>query len=132
MLRAVVRIVVAAAMVAVGVAHLIWPEPFVRIVPDWLPAAGLLVAVSGVCEIAGGVGLLIPRTRRLASFGLVALYIAVFPANIHMAVHDIQLSPGGSMPNWAMWARLPLQLVFIAAALWVGRDGTPASDEAAT
>lgn len=107
-------------MVAIGVLHFVTPEPFTRIVPAWLPAARALVLISGVFEVLGGVGLLIPRVRRAASYGLVALYLAVFPANINMAVNQITL--GEPIPVWALWARLPFQLVFIGLALWVGRE----------
>jgi uncharacterized membrane protein len=120
--RRIVRIVLAIAMVAVGITHFTSPAGFVRIVPAWLPAPLLLVHISGLIEILLG-ATLIPRvTRRLASYGLVALYVAVFPANINMAVNQIQLDPASPIPVWAMWARLPLQLVLIAIALWVGRD----------
>lgn len=125
-LAAAARVLLAVAMVAVGVLHFVRPAPFERIVPDWLPAPHALVLVSGAAEIGLGAALLVPRARRLASFGLVALYAAVFPANVHMAVHGIQLEPDGTLPAWAMWARLPLQLVFVAWALWVGR-GTGAA-----
>ena len=122
MLKKSIRVLVAIAMVVVGVMHFANPAPFVRIVPEVLPAPRMLVYVSGVFEIAGGLGLLWARTRLWASWGLIALYLAVFPANINMAVNEIQLEPGGTMPVWAMWARLPFQLLFIAAAWWVGRD----------
>jgi len=124
-LRSVVRIVLAIAMVTVGITHFTAPAGFVRIVPDWLPAPLLLVHVSGIIEIALGVALVPQVTRKLASYGLVALYVAVFPANINMAVNQIQLDPQSPIPVWAMWARLPFQLLFIAAALWVGRDPKP-------
>jgi len=119
--KSVVRVLLAAGMVAIGTWHFVRPEPFVRIVPDLLPAPLLLVYVSGVFEILGGLGLLWNKTRRWASWGLVALYVAVFPANINMAINEIQLEPGGTLPVWAMWARLPLQALIIAAAYWVGR-----------
>lgn len=123
--RTILRVVLAVAMVWVGVLHFVDPAPFVRIVPAWLPAPGLLVAVSGVAEIALG-ALVLPRaTRRLAGWGLVALYLAVFPANVNMAIHHIQLHDGDQLPVWAMWARLPLQLLFIALALWVTRPARP-------
>ncbi len=109
------------SMIAVGVLHFVRPAPFVRIVPDWLPAPEALVYVSGFFEVLGGVGVLLPATRRWAAWGLVALYVAVFPANIHMAIHEVQLEPGGDLPVWAMWARLPLQAVFIAWAWWFTR-----------
>lgn len=108
-------------MVAIGVAHFANPDPFVRIVPDVLPAPLFLVYLSGVFEILGGLGLFWSRTRRMASWGLIALYLSVFPANINMAINEIQLEAGGSMPVWAMWARLPLQLVFIATVWWLGK-----------
>lgn len=105
------------SMVAVGVAHFVSPEPFMRIVPPPLPPKGA-VYLSGVFEILGGVGLLIPRTRRFAAWGLIALYVAVFPANIYMALNDIQLDPANPMPTWGAWARLPFQALFIAWAYW--------------
>jgi uncharacterized membrane protein len=114
--RTILRWVLAIAMIAVGVLHFVNPDPFVEIVPPWLPAALVLVYVSGVFEIAGGAGLLIERTRRFAAFGLIALYVAVFPANIQMA---IQGDP--EIPDWALYLRLPFQLVFIAWAYWVRR-----------
>lgn len=120
-LQAALRVVLALGMVAIGFAHFANPEPFVRIVPGFLPAPLALVYLSGVFEVLLGVAILPARTRRLAGFGLVALYIAVFPANIYMAVNQIQLSPGGTFPVWAMWARLPLQLVLIAWALWAAQ-----------
>jgi uncharacterized membrane protein len=109
-------------MVTVGVLHFTNPEPFVRIVPAFLPAKLELVWLSGAAEILLGVGLLPSLTRRWASLGLVALLVAVFPANINMALNEIQLNPDDPLPVWAMWARLPFQLVFIATALFVGRD----------
>ncbi len=61
------------------------------------------------------------RSRQAASWGLILLYLSVFPANLNMAINEIQLEPGGSISPWAMWARLPLQLVFIALVYWIGR-----------
>ena len=110
-------------MVAVGIAHFAAPEPFVAIVPPWLPAPLALVLVSGFFEIALGLGLLHPRTRSLAGWGLVALYVAVFPANIHMAVNGV--SPGPDpLPAWVLWGRLPLQPVFMLWAYAVSRPAT--------
>jgi len=108
----------AAVMVGVGVLHFVQPKPFVRIVPKFLPAPLALVYISGFFEIAGGVGLLIPATRVWAAWGLIALYIAVFPANIYMLTHNISLNPRKPIPRWMLWLRLPLQLVFIAWAYW--------------
>jgi uncharacterized membrane protein len=113
------RGVLAAIMVAIGVLHFAMPAPFVSIVPASLPVPFVLVMVSGFFEILGGVGLLIPRVRLAASYGLVLLYLAVFPANINMAVHP---ELGRGIPEWALYARLPLQVVFIAWALWAGKE----------
>lgn len=111
------RWVLAAFMATVGTLHFASPRFFVNIVPDYLPAHEALVVVSGIFEIAGGVGILVPRLRRAASVGLVLLYVAVFPANVNMVVHP---ELGGAVPTWVLWARLPLQALFIAWALWVG------------
>ena len=117
--RTRLRYVLAAAMVAVGALHFATPGWFVSIVPAWLPAPRALVLVSGFFEVLGGVGLLVARVRRAASIGLVALYVAVFPANVNMLV-DPRASHG--IAAWLLWARLPLQVVFIAWALYAGRD----------
>jgi uncharacterized membrane protein len=114
--------ILSVAMIAVGVTHFVNPEPFERIVPTWLPWPHSLVLVSGFFEVLGGIGVLVPTTRRSAAWGLVALYVAVFPANVNMALNHIQLSPTDTLPVWAMWARLPFQALFIAWALWFTRD----------
>jgi uncharacterized membrane protein len=116
--RARLRWPLALFMVVVGALHFLTPEFFVRIVPDYLPAHLMLVWVSGVFEMLGGVGLLVPRTRRLASYGLVALYVAVFPANVNMLLHPAEV--GGGLPLWVLWVRLPLQAGLIAWALYAG------------
>jgi uncharacterized membrane protein len=115
--REIARYLLAAAMSAIGVLHFVRPDPFVQIVPRALPAPLMLVYISGFFEIAGGVGLLVPLTARWAAWGLIALYLAVFPANINMAIHHI--SPGPTpLPTWALWGRLPFQAVLIAWAWW--------------
>ena len=117
-LKLAALVLLAAMMVAVGVLHFVRPKPFVRIVPKFLPAPLALVYISGFFEILGGVGLLIPTTRVWAAWGLIALYIAVFPANIHMLTHNISLNPKKPIPRWALWLRLPFQFLFIAWAYW--------------
>jgi uncharacterized membrane protein len=119
------RTVLATIMIGIGTLHFLLPGPFVSIVPAWLPAPYALVIVSGFFEILGGVGLLIPRVRRAASYGLVALYVAVFPANVNMVVHP---ELGRGIPEWSLWARLPLQVVLIAWALWVGAEATTSAE----
>ncbi|AYA36179.1 DoxX family membrane protein [Hymenobacter oligotrophus] len=107
-----------ALFVTAGIFHFTNPKPFVRIVPPQLPAPEALVGISGAAEIGLGL-LLLPRlTRRLAAWGLVALLVAVFPANMYMA----RLPGGGlGLPQWVLWARLPLQGVLIAWAWWYTR-----------
>ena len=116
--------VAALAMTTVGVLHFVRPQGFVRIVPTFLPAPLALVYISGLAEIAGGLGLLWSRTRRLASWGLIALYIAVFPANMNMAVNHLQIDAAHPLPDWVLWARLPFQFAFIALAWWLGRGSS--------
>lgn len=99
--------------IGAGATHLLYPNPFLAIVPDYLPAPRSVVALSGVAELAGGVGVLIPATRRPAAWALAALLVAVFPANLWMAQHPERFS---SIPSWALWARLPLQIPLVAWA----------------
>lgn len=113
-------------MVGAGVLHFVRPEPYAAIVPAWLPAPMLLVYLSGVAEIAGGLGLILPATRRLAAWGLIALFVAIFPANLNMAIHAISPLGGDPLPTWALWGRLPLQVVFIAWAYWYTKPARPA------
>ncbi len=122
--KTILRIILALAMTSVGVMHFTSPQPFVRIVPASLPAPLVLVYLSGIAEIAGGIGILIPAVRRAAGLGLIALYVAVFPANINMALNQIQLG-NDPMPTWALWMRLPFQFVFIAWAYWVAVARSP-------
>ena len=120
--KRIALIVLGVAMIGVGIRHFQDPAPFERIVPAWLPSPHVIVLVSGFFEVLGGVGVLVPQTRRFAAWGLVALYIAVFPANVNMALNHVQLTPDGTLPVWAMWARLPLQFVLIAWAAWFTRS----------
>jgi uncharacterized membrane protein len=102
-----------------GLMHFLIPRRYEAIVPDYLPAPRRLVQASGMAEIAGGAGVLHPRTRRLASGWSVATLIAVFPANVHMALHPERYRvPGGRV---ALWIRLPVQALFILWALAAGR-----------
>jgi uncharacterized membrane protein len=99
--------------VLAGANHFYSPEAYVAMVPDLLPAPRALVYISGVAEILGGLGVLHPRTRRYAAWGLIALLVAVFPANLNMAINDLPLGDR-DLPAWALWARLPIQLLLIA------------------
>lgn len=96
--------------VAAGVAHFVATHMYERAIPDYLPAPRALVLVSGVAEIAGGLGITIPFTRRAAAWGLILLLVAVMPANVWMVQHPERFA---EIPPWALWARLPLQLPLI-------------------
>ncbi len=109
------RWLLAAGMVAIGITHFTAPAGFVAIVPDALGHKLLLVYLSGVAEICGGLGLLHARTRRLAAIGLILLYVAVFPANVNMAINHLPLGKQ-EVPTALLWLRLPLQLVLIGWA----------------
>jgi uncharacterized membrane protein len=115
------RIALAAFFSFAGGMHFRAPRFFEAIVPPSIESAKKeVVAISGVAEVAGGLAVLHPATRRLGRWWLLALLVAVFPANIHMAVHPERVK-GLDMrrfPRWALWARLPLQPL---AMLWVWR-----------
>ena len=118
MTRTLFRWLAAAVFVGAGVKHFRSRDFFQRIVPPSLPRADVLVAVSGACEIAGGLGLLWRPTRRAAGWGLAGLLVAVFPANVYMVLsRDPAVTLG--LPRWVLWARLPLQVGLIAWVLWV-------------
>ena len=119
--KTVFRWLFTVVMVGAGLNHFISPETYIAMMPDALPAHRELVYLSGIAEAAGGLGLILPATRKLAAWGLILLFIAVFPANVNMALNDLPLGDN-AVPSWALWARLPLQLVFIAWAWWFTRD----------
>jgi uncharacterized membrane protein len=113
------RTALAAFFSFMGTMHFVIPRSFEAIVPRGVPAKEA-VAVSGVAELAGGLAVLHPATRRFARWWLLGLLLAVFPANIHMAVNPEQIRglDLNKIPRWALWARLPLQPL---AMLWVWR-----------
>jgi uncharacterized membrane protein len=103
-----------------GAMHFVIPRSYEAIMPPSLPNHREAVAISGIAEIAGGAALMHPRTRRFARWWLLGLLLAVFPANVHMAVNPEQVRglDLNRVPRWALWARLPLQPL---AMLWVWR-----------
>ena len=117
-IRTTTRWAIAVFFVVVGVLHFTNPDPFLTIMPSALPWHLELVYISGFFEILGGLGLLIPRTRRLASWGILALLVAVFPANLHMWLHPHEFADIGTPTDFAI--RLPMQAVLAAIAYWVG------------
>jgi uncharacterized membrane protein len=108
---------VAILFIGSGILHFVRPAPYAGIVPYALPHPLLLVYVSGLAELAGGIGVLIPQVRILAGRGLILLLIAVFPANVQMLVS----ARAANAPHWweaILWLRLPVQVLLIA---WVWR-----------
>ena len=102
----------AALFLIAGTAHFLVPAWFDQIVPTWVPNARVATLASGAAEIAGGLGLLLPVTRRAAGVGLIALLLAVFPANVNM-LQMARASDGALWYQAALWARLPLQALLI-------------------
>lgn len=101
----------AAFFVFAGAMHFARPRDYRAMMPDYLPRHREAVVLSGIAEIAGGLAMLPGRTRPLARWWLTALLIAVFPANVDMALRPDR-HPGlrlDRLPRWALWARLPLQ-----------------------
>jgi uncharacterized membrane protein len=106
-----------------GVLHFVAPNVYEQVVPPQLPKPRTLVYLSGIAEVGLGLGLLFERTRNVSAWGLVALLVAVFPANVYMAVADDLELEGvpeqfSDPSDAALWARLPLQAVLVAWAWW--------------
>ncbi|MEM7153354.1 MAG: DoxX family membrane protein [Myxococcota bacterium] len=114
-LRTIARTVLGVLLVLQGINHFISVDFMVKMIPAYLPEPLLLVQLSGVAEILLGALVFVPRFRRLAGFGILALLVAVFPANLQMALHPEQWP---DIPQAALWVRLPFQLVFAAWTWW--------------
>lgn len=110
--------VMSAFYVLGGVYHLVNPGFYLPMMPPYLPWHLELVQLSGVAEIVLGIGVLIPSLRRAAAIGLIALLIAVFPANLHIAMHNVPLAGAAEGAGIWNWVRLPLQVFFIVWAWW--------------
>jgi len=127
------KILLGVFMIIAGVNHFLDPEFYMNIMPPYIPAHKLMVDLSGIAEIVLGVGLLvpIPKVSRLSAWGIIALLIAVFPANIYVFQNQQEIFPDVS-PAFH-FVRLPLQGVLILWAWWYTRPGKtetpPASNE---
>lgn len=119
--KEILRGILCVSIIVVGITHFLKPEQYARIVPPQLPNPVELVYISGFFEILGGIGLAIPYVSVAAAWGLIALFIAVFPANINLAVNNIQID---GIPHSPLlyWVRLPFQAVLIAWAWWYTRN----------
>jgi uncharacterized membrane protein len=104
-----------------GVNHFRVPDFYVQIMPPYLPWHLELVYLSGIAEIVCGVGVLIPRLRVIAAWATIALLIAIFPANLHVAMNNVPMVGAAEGAGIWNWVRLPFQLVFIAWAWWYTR-----------
>ena len=113
----ILLVIAAMSYIAAGALHFARPEFYLKTMPPYIPWHSAMVQISGACEILGGLGLLFPMTRRAAAWGLVALLIAVFPANIYMATNPVEAGAGSIAPA-ILWGRLPLQAVFIWWVMW--------------
>ncbi|HEX4305948.1 MAG TPA: hypothetical protein VHZ54_07935 [Solirubrobacterales bacterium] len=111
------RTALAAFFSFAGTMHFLRPKPYEAITPPPFPKKES-VAISGVAEIAAGLAVLHPATRRAGRWGLIALLLAVFPANVWMALSPEKIPGAHKIPRWALWARLPLQPL---AMIWVWR-----------
>ena len=111
------RGILAVCMIVAGILHFAADEPFIKIVPAFLPFPAMIVYISGIIEILLGIGLIIPQSRVLSAWGLVLLFVAVYPANLNMAFNHIKLD---GIPDswWLHGFRLPFQFVLIAWAYW--------------
>ena len=115
MVKTFFRLVLGLFFIVAGIGHFLKPAAYLQIMPPYIPFPLAMIYLSGACEALFGLALMIPKTSRLAAWGLILLLLAVFPANIHMALHPDQFS---DIPKWILFARLPLQGVLILWAYW--------------
>ena len=115
------RRVLGAIYILAGTLHFVITPRYEAVMPPYLPAHRELIYISGAAELAGGIGAQIPQTRRAAGIALIVLLIAIFPANVHMALHPETIK-GLSVPRWLLWARLPLQVPMMWHAWRATRD----------
>ena len=127
-LKLALQVVFALFFVGAGINHFLRTDFYLRMMPPYVPLHLESVQLSGIAEVVLGVLLLVPRTSVAAAWGLIALLVAIFPANVHMALHpDVfpELQPT------ALWIRLPLQPLMIFWAFWYTRPASPKSSSSA-
>jgi uncharacterized membrane protein len=111
------RWALAIALILIGTDHWLNPQRYLSMMPPWIPLHLELVLFTGAAEIAGGLGLLVPRTRRICGLMLALYFVAVFPANVHNALNGLAVE-GLPQANWYYWIRLPFQPLAIWWALY--------------
>jgi uncharacterized membrane protein len=116
--KQILKYLLAFSFILAGINHFINVDFYIKMMPPYLPAHLFLIYLSGVLEIVLGVMLLIPKFSRLAAWGLIALLIAVFPANVYMAMNAAMFP---EFSRTALYLRLPVQIVLIAWAYWFAR-----------
>jgi uncharacterized membrane protein len=116
MTRTVALWMTALFFMAAGLNHFLNPAPYLSMMPPYLPYPDALNIISGAAEILGGAGILLPPIRVWAGWGIVLLLVAVFPANLNVALHGWK---GYNIAAWLLWARLPFQPLLIALVYWV-------------
>jgi uncharacterized membrane protein len=119
MVKIGLRLILALFYFGAGILHLKSPAGFLAITPGWVPFPEAVIGFTGIAEIAGAVGLLIPRLRKAAGVGLALYALCVWPANLNHAVNDIALG-GKHLSWWYHGPRLAFQPILIWLALWVG------------
>lgn len=117
--RTVLRWLLAAAFLVAGVLHIRSPAPFLAITPAWVPYPATVILLTGVAEVAGAIGLFVPRLRAAAGIGLALYAVCVYPANVNHALNSIAV--GGSALGWGYHGpRLAFQPVIVWWALFAG------------
>ena len=111
-------LIMAALYIFAGFMHFKNPHHFEEMMPAILPFHKELNLISGLFEILGGLGLLLPQTRKISAWGLIALLFAVLPANFHIAIYNVPVFGATTQPGWKAWARIPMQAVLIMWARW--------------
>ncbi len=117
-LKIIFRIIYGVGFIAAGISHFVITDHYAKTVPPYLPAPEILVYLSGAAATVLGALLLWPKTSRYAAWGIIAFLLAVFPSNIHMAMHPEQYP---HIPELSLWLRLPLQTLLISLAYWLSK-----------
>jgi len=118
MVKQVLLWVMGIAYVLAGVLHFVTPDSYLPMMPAWIPAHLTMVYLSGAAEVLLGAAVLEPKLRRPAAYGIILLLLAIFPANVHIAVHNVPVFGAAEGAGPANWIRLPIQALLIAWAWW--------------
>jgi len=122
LVKRILLYVMAAFYVFAGVMHFVRPEFYRPLMPPYLPWHGFLIFLSGVAEVVLGAAVLVPSLRTIAAWGIILLLIAIFPANLHVALYNVPLAGNAEGAGIWNWVRLPFQGVLILWAWWYTRD----------